>query len=100
MKTFRLKVNLNDEVLVRLTPHGREVEERWLADLFRSGGTADELTARRREIMMKSCIKEPDEAGFTRWNLHELMLMFGEQMVTGSFDTCFEGNNIYFEEKL
>jgi hypothetical protein len=60
--------NVNDHVLVKLTEHGRELRRRYFARLGLPDGLLPEL-------------KETD--GWSRWQLWELMSIFGEHMYNG-----------------
>jgi hypothetical protein len=70
-----LKCNINIQVYVKLTPHGKI-----------------KLNEYYKEFNSKP---EPDYAGFYKFQLWELMSIFGEHHYLGGA-TCFENNEIVF----
>ena len=84
MKTF----NLNNFVKVKLTDYGK--------DLFYH--RQDEFNSFVGKQILTPQYPHVDEEGFTEFQLHEFMNVFGRYMTVG-FNNIIENNNIYICEK-
>jgi len=76
-----MEINLNDEVMVKLTPYAIAVMEENHFNLFKGAKYAPRF------------IPPPaDSEGWSRMQLWGLMLEFGNSMQNGTPNQCFEGN--------
>lgn len=82
------KFNINDFIKVKLTDLG--------TDIFYH--QYDELNKFYGREMIKPHYPNVDKEGFTEFQLHEFMNLFGKYMVNG-FDLVIENNSIYICEE-
>lgn len=78
MATEKVEFNLNEFVWAKLTPHGLKV---WQAHRDRYTHILPEY----------GHLPEPDGDGYHRFQLHQLMNIFGSQMIMG-LPECIEMN--------
>jgi hypothetical protein len=79
-------LNLNVNVRVKPTRHGEKTEEQWVRKLFPFGSHG-------------SILHVPDKDGYTKWELWELMNVFGPEMYNGNPEMCFVDNEIQICEE-
>lgn len=83
-----MKININDEIIVRLTKHG---ERMWAAHWNRYTDYGAKIPwAIEREA------RQPD--GRVRFQIHELMNIFGLACYNGSVTLPFEKNELEISE--
>lgn len=85
-----MKININDCVLVRLTPYGEKLwAEHWTR--FPETGFTNVPDAVRKSVT------EPD--GRIRFQLWDMMAVFGKAMYNGNPNIPFQDNVIYIEDQ-
>ena len=82
------KLNINHIIKVKLTDHGKDIFYHQHDELNKYWG---------REVI-KPYYPPVDEEGFTEFQAHEFMNIYGKYLVNG-FDLVIENNNIYIYEK-
>lgn len=82
-----LTVNMNDKVLVKLTPFGHEVLNAFYEDTW--------IIRKERYEAIKS-MHHPDDQGNMTFQLWELFQIFGPVLYMGIKDIPFENNAITF----
>jgi hypothetical protein len=85
MNTF---ININNEVLVKLTPYAHEIMREKHFKLYNGAAHAPEFK-----------FPEADEDGYTKIQLWELMREFGDAMYNGNPRQCFVDNIIIVPHK-
>lgn len=85
------KINLNDTVKVKLTDRGKDIYYHQFDNLIR------DCHAVRVNIKIKRAYPKVDNDGFTKFQLHAFMNLYGEYLTIGS-EPVIEGNDIYFED--
>lgn len=85
--TTKTDININDSVWVRLTKEGREVLAQSIMECVVT------VTGKTREQLAEELHKTAHD-GSTRFQLWELMKIFGPCMVFGSGPQMFERNRI------
>jgi hypothetical protein len=88
-----IAININEQVRVKLTDYGREVEQKYLRTLF--AGSMTRLSAQERERFVRDCTREADVLGYSKWQLWELMQVFGSELFNGQPKQLFEKNDLY-----
>ena len=85
---MKFSMNVNDQVLVKLTEGGKAKHKQYYADIF----------AQLFEDWESRFYSEPDVdfRGYTKFQMHEIMNIFGPTMFNGSRDMPFENNEIVF----
>lgn len=73
-----VKFNINDYVLVKLTPLGRVIHKANHIELFENAKFRPDYTPPKE-----------DADGWSKWQMHDLMSQFGHQLQLG-FDIPFE----------
>jgi hypothetical protein len=81
-----LKLNLNDSIKVKLTEYGRDIYYHQY----------DELNGRAGRVLCEASYPKVDENGFTEFQLHHFMNLYGEYMIVGC-KNVIEDNNIYVD---
>ena len=85
-----IAININEQVRVKLTDYGREVERKYLTASF-----SQILPPKNRNRFVKICTRKADILGYTEWQLWELMQVFSPELSFGEFKPLFEKNNLY-----
>jgi len=77
--------NINNQVMVRLTQEGKD--------------RISDINRKLREVAPMLQIPDPteDEGGYSKWQLHSLMEIFGPGCYVGG-PSLFESNEIFFED--
>ena len=91
-----LKINLNDEVMVKLTPFGHSLFVKYQLQEFEKLEEAiedDETKAKAQSSLWNEHI--PDGEGYLHFQLYELMGIFGQELFLGQ-KTIFEDNAVVF----
>jgi hypothetical protein len=88
-----IEANINDYVLVRLTPFGENLwVEKWAE-------TARIMKLPKGEVpvaIRESCVLKDGRVRFQMW---DLMATFGEVLYNGAIDHPFVGNKIWYQRK-
>ena len=80
--------NINDHIKVKLTRLGRIVHTEHYRKYLQN----------MPHFVPVEWLPDIDDEGFTRYQLHEFMNIFGEYMFVGA-EQLFENNLIYFEQE-
>ena len=83
------KINLNDTIKVKLTDRGRDIYYHRFDDLIQNRPAV--------RINIKQSYPKVDDEGFTKFQIHNFMNIYGDYLILGS-EPVVEGNNIYFED--
>lgn len=84
-----MKLNINDQVKVKLTEAGRAQEQAYFRGLLRNVSPGG-----RAFLEPALTPKEEDDEGYCTFHLHELMNIFGPVTVMGNSRLPFESNEI------
>lgn len=83
------KINLNDTVKVKLTDRGKDIYYHQFDNLIRDYPAV--------RVNIKRAYPKVDNYGFTKFQLHAFMNLYGGYLTIGS-EPVIEGNDIYFED--
>jgi hypothetical protein len=79
-----IKINLNDDVKVKITEYGQSILKKYYENL---------------NIMKYYSYQKPDSDGFSTFQLWELMIFFGDEMYNGNPHQVFVKNEIILIKK-
>lgn len=72
-----VKININDKIKVRLSAYGVDLFSKRYFDINR---LSDDLYGRR---LVVNTMPEIDSDGYTQFQLHDFMALYGQHMVMG-----------------
>ena len=88
-----MKINLNDEIKVKLTEHGKHIINSYYTDAFK------EVNEKYNAHLQVPFEIEMDEEGYSEFQLHEFMHIFGPYVYVGAPGEVIEPLDIIIVER-